>query len=122
MAPLRDRTGPAQTVWEVQQDVGTSKRPNGEKIPSWAAHFQVYVEMVPLNAREFLNGAQMQANITHKLRVRWRGDKILTADMRLVQLPAKTRAMYLAGPPLNVDERNEYWEFLAVEQVVNPLE
>lgn len=117
-----ERTGGQRTLWEVQQDNGTGRRANGEKIPSWQKAFDTFVEMMPLTAREFMNGPQVQANITHKIRVRWRADKVLTADMRLVQLPAKTRALYLAGPAKNVDERNEFWEFLAVEVVVNPQE
>lgn len=113
-------TGGQNDAWEVQIDNGTGRRSDGERIPAWVAYFTTFVEMVPLTGREFMNGAQMQANITHKLRVAWRPDKVLTADMRLVQLPAKTRVMYVAGPALNKNELNEWWEFLAVEVVTNP--
>lgn len=109
------------TKWEVQQDDGLAKAAMGSHVPDWQKYFDTFAEMLPLTSREFLNGAQMQATVTHKLRIPWRADKTLTGDMRLAQLPAKTRVMYLAGPPLNVEERNEFWEFLAVEVVTNPV-
>ncbi len=116
----RDLVGPMRHLVEVQRDEAASKRASGELVEDWQAVFQEWASIEPLAGREFWNAVQVQANVTHKIRIRVRDDVTFTADMRVVLLPNRTRVFCLSGPPRNLNETYDFWEMLAVETVANP--
>ena len=117
---VRDVVGTMRHLIEVQQDQSSTKLDSGEEVPDWQMVFTAWANIAPLTGREFWNAVQVQANVTHKITLRYRGDVPLTADMRLAVLPQKTRIFHLSGPPRNLDETGDFWECLAVETVTNP--
>lgn len=98
----------------LQRDEPKGKNTAGEPIANWVNVFKnaVWGSVEPLSSRELLNGAQMQADITHKIRIRYRADLDLTADMRIL---LGDRVFNIMGPPRDIEERHQFWEMLAIE-------
>ena len=117
MADTRDITGRLRYFVAVEEDQSTSKRSSGERIENWVRIYDAYAEIEPIVGREFFNAVQVQANVTHRITLRVRGDKKLTHDMRI---RFGSRIFYFGTPPRNIDERGEFWEAMAVEQITNP--
>jgi SPP1 family predicted phage head-tail adaptor len=100
----------------IQRNESASRNASGEPVPNWVDVARVWGGLEPLSGREMFNGVQVQADATHKITLRYRGDIELTADMRLV---LGARVFHLAGPPRNVEERGAAWEMDAIEQGKN---
>lgn len=121
MANSPDLIGRLRQRIKIEEDRATTKNDFGERVPDWTPilptadkHCSAAVE--PLNGRELWNAVQMQADITHKITLRYRPDVTPGADLRAVM---GDRVFHFAGPLRNIGERNEWWEVLAVEQVTN---
>lgn len=113
MAITPDLIGRLRTLIEIQQDQGGTRNEFGEHVEAWQTLFEARAEVVPLSGREFWNAVQIQANVTHRITLRYRGDVPLRAEMRA---KCGTRVFYFQVPPRNLDERREWWEILAVEK------
>lgn len=82
----------------------------GEDIQSYADYKAAWAQIVPVSAREKLNGAQIDSDVTHILRFRLITD--LTANDRFVY---NGRVFNFAGTPINYREGNYMTEVHAVE-------
>lgn len=82
----------------------------GTLIETWATVAEVYADIRPVRAREFVEQGQVQAEATHTIQIRyWDG---LTAHHRIKY---GTRIFGIVGTPINVAERNRTHEFMAIE-------
>ena len=97
---------------QVQRNVPASKDTFGARKENWVTVATVWAKIEPLNSREILYGSQIQADVTHKLTLRYQASLALTADMRLV---LGNRCFNLSGPPRDLEERHQFWELLAIE-------
>jgi SPP1 family predicted phage head-tail adaptor len=99
-------------------DNPTDRRANGELIERWLTGFSAWGSVEPLSGREFWAAAQVQADVTHKITIRYRTGVALTADMRI---KLGTRVFHLSAPPRDIEEGHRAWEILATEVVRNPV-
>ncbi|KKK83023.1 hypothetical protein LCGC14_2797540 [marine sediment metagenome] len=83
-----------------QQDTGTANA-GGEIIPTWSDYaVSVPVEILPQRGREFYQAQQVQAEITHLIRIRYLPG--VTSKMRAI---FGTRTLHILDVR-NVDERS----------------
>ena len=77
---------------------------------------RAYADIRPLTQRSFerLAGSQLQGEVTHEGRIRYM-DGLKPKDRLLYGV----RILEVAGPPVNVEERNRVHE-LWLKEVVNP--
>lgn len=71
----------------------------------------VWVGVTPLTASERVRAMQTHGEMTHRVTMRYRHD--VTGQMRL---DYHGRTLTIQGPPVNVDERERWMEFLAREE------
>ncbi|MDZ7809199.1 MAG: phage head closure protein [Arhodomonas sp.] len=69
---------------------------------TWSTVATVWAQVHPLSPDERVAAAQMQAQLTHRVTIRYRDG--ITAAMRVLY---GTRALSIVGPPRDVDERHE---------------
>lgn len=83
----------------------------GTLVETWApVVMNVPAEIAPLRGQEFVLQHQNQATVTHKIVIRYFDG--LTSKHRIRW---GTRVFNLAGPPINVGERNRTHELMATE-------
>lgn len=86
---------------DIQQPVEGTADAAGEIPITWSAYASsVPVEITPQGGREFVQAAQVQAEMTHLLRIRYLAG--VTSAMRVM---FGTRKLYILAVT-NVDERN----------------
>lgn len=73
----------------------------GEPVPVWVVYATVDAEVDPLKGNEFFGAQQINAELTTRVRVRWRPD-IKAGD----QIIFRERILLIATPPINVYEKN----------------
>ena len=54
---------------ELQEDVGTTEGPLGT-VPDWVTRARPWAEIEPTSGREFFASKQVQAEMTHQVRIR----------------------------------------------------
>ena len=74
--------------------------------------FNRYAEVIPTGGRQFISGLGINADITHVVTVRY--DPAIDKTMTIIY---KGRELEIDGPPINVEERNE-WLKLTCKEVV----
>ncbi len=86
----------------------------GTLIETWATvASNWWADIQPVRAREFVQGNQVQSDITHTVQMRYFAG--FTARHRIVWAG---RVFNVVGKPINVGERNRWHEFTAVETTV----
>lgn len=93
---------------EVQAPIKTLSE-HGQAILSWITTGVRWASVEPLTSREFWNAQQVQADISHKITMRWFPG--LTTEHRLKM----GERIFHIGPPQNVGEKNETWLIMARE-------
>jgi len=83
----------------------------GEAAVTWIDVAAVWAQIRPATSREVWQAKQAQAELTHRVTIRYRAD--MTAELRIQY---GTRILNLVGPPRNIDEANEILEMDCVEQ------
>lgn len=73
----------------------------GDPIPNWVDYATVYAEVSPLKGREFFDAQQVNAELTTRVRIRWREG--VKAEHRIV---FRDRTLEIASPPININEKN----------------
>jgi SPP1 family predicted phage head-tail adaptor len=64
------RAGKLQNKIELQEKQ-TQKNPVGENTVNWVTFATVWARIRPLLGKEFFNAAQVQAEVTHKINIRF---------------------------------------------------
>ena len=88
-----------------------SRNSLGETVPGWAAVFDCWASVEPLSGRELWQAAQVQADVTHRVRIRYHPGIGPTWIVRYQGLQLNILSA------INVEERNRQWELLCMEQV-----
>lgn len=96
----------------LQVNQPSAKDNFGAWVDNWVDVATVYASVEPISGREFFNAAQIQSDITHRIRMRVRKDLTVTPDMRL---KFGTRIFHFAAPPRDLEELGVVWELMAVE-------
>ncbi len=85
----------------------------GQPLDDWADVLTTWATVQPVSGREFQEGAQVEAEVTHKVWLRWRAGVALTPEMRVVY---DGRVLDILSA-VNVEERNRMWLLLCREAV-----
>lgn len=84
----------------------------GEDIQSWTDHKPAWAQILPVSAREIVNGAQTYGDATYIIRFRYIPNLVVTGNDRLVWCG---RVFNFIGPPINYQDANQFCEVRAVE-------
>jgi len=82
----------------------------GTLVETWATVAEVYADIRPIRAREFVREGQVQGDITHTIQVRYFEGLSTKHRLRYGE-----RVFNIAAPPIDVDERHRTHEFPATE-------
>lgn len=109
------KAGPLRQRIALEQQVQTQDQDTGDIAVSWALVAEVWANVQPLSAREFIAAQAVQSQVSTKIIIRWRDG--ITAAMRARDL--STGALYnIAGVlPDNVSGRE--WITLVCSAGVN---
>lgn len=97
---------------EFQEDTGATRPRDGmgEPVERWRTAFEAWAAVEPVSGREYWQARQVQADVTHKVTVRYRAG--LSAGMRVKW---GGRYLYLTEPPRDLMERHQWLEFFCKE-------
>lgn len=84
----------------------------GALTDSWTDDATVWVQFMEATSREFVAAQQVNSDVTHVLKFRWRSG--VTASHRLKY---GSRILNIAGPPINVGEQDVEMLITAIEEV-----
>lgn len=74
---------------------------DGHELERWVSYAdEVWASIEPLSGREFFAAQQVQADVTHRVRIWYLAG--VKSDMRVVT--SDSRALQLVGPPIDPDE------------------
>jgi len=85
----------------------------GQPLDDWADVLTTWATVQPVSGREFQEGVQVEAEITHKVWLRWRAGVAPKPTMRLLFEGRKFEIVSV----VNVNERKRMWLLLCKEQV-----
>lgn len=91
----------------IEQQTGAPDGQGG-KIISWTTYLSGMARIKPISARERMSGGQLESDISHTIRMRYRKDKTITADMRVNYTVGETTRLFQIKGTLNVDEENRW--------------
>jgi head-tail adaptor len=94
----------------------TSKDAEGAEIQTPTTFATWYAEMIPLRGTEVIQGAQLDATLTHLFRGRWVSGVTPKMTLSYADAVAGTRTFEIARV-INVRELNRTLEILATEEV-----
>ncbi len=105
----------------VIQEKGTvTKSTFGEEEITWSLVVSCWANIQPLRGREFLEARQVQAEVSHRIRIRRQGTKEIRPEMRAVYTdPVYGQRVFEILSVVNVAERNREVELICTEKVVN---
>lgn len=104
------RGGRLRHLVEIQSATETQTT-SGEVSRAWATSKKVWASVQPLSGREFIQGQQVNADITHKCVMRYTSG--VTPKMRLIHNARTLEIEHV----INHDERDERLELLCKEAV-----
>jgi SPP1 family predicted phage head-tail adaptor len=80
------QAGKLKHLVQVQRDVGVSTDTVGSPVRAWQSVRTTWAAIEPLatSGRELLQGAQITADMTHKLTLRYRATPAITPAMRVL--------------------------------------
>ena len=84
---------------------------DGSQTEAWTDDATVWVQFMQATSREFMAAQQVNGNITHVLKMRYRSG--VTASHRL---KFETRILNIEGPPINVGEGGVELIVTAIEE------
>jgi len=96
------------------QQKDATQNTRGDPIPNWTDYYTCRAEIEPLSGRELMAAMQVQADISHRVTIRWPGTSItLTPDMHIVY---GTRLFDIQSI-LDTEERHRELQILCIERV-----
>jgi len=85
----------------------------GEEIKTWATLISAWAEISPLMGREYVESAQVQAAISHRIRLRYRSDVDLYPTQRVVA----GSKIYDIVSVQEVETRHREWVLMCLENI-----
>lgn len=82
----------------------------GSMTTTWVDQATIKASIEPIRGIEFLKGQQIQSEITHRIRIRFRNN--LRPDFRVKY---GDRYFSLVSPPINPKEKNRFLELMCKE-------
>lgn len=96
------------------QNSTPTQNTSGDMVPSWGTYYTCWAEIQPATGRELMAAAQVQANISHTITIRWPGTSYtISPSMRVLY---KSRYFDIQAV-INLDERNRTLQLLCLERV-----
>ena len=95
------------SLWE---DRGAVRAEHNKPEPKWVKVAEFHASIEPISGKEYFLAQQVQSSTTHRIRCRWRPGVKSTQQIRF-----GSRVFEIQGPPLNIEERSEWLEVMAVE-------
>lgn len=95
----------------IEREVQSVPADSGEVTRTWMPIGSVWASIEPISGREYFASQQLQADVTHRVRMRW--TKLVGPNCRL-RFNGRVLAIVAA---INVEERNAQWELMCVEAV-----
>ena len=92
------------------QEVQESKDSYGGTTENWVELAQVWADIRPIRGRQFFESFQVQAELTHKITIRYRSDVV--AKQRIL---FGTRIFTIEHPPIDINEQHELLELMCAE-------
>jgi len=89
----------------------------GEKAMAWTSNIKQWAAIWPLRGEEYLSAKGMQANVTHRIRMR---HTTLAASTEITKNNARIKyddRIFNIEAIINVDERNIYYDIMCNEEV-----
>lgn len=86
------------------------------QVRTYTEVFKCWAAVSPIASRELERVRSIHPEVTHRIRIRYRSDQALYAQDRFEM---GTRVFDIVAP-MNVEERNEEWMFLAIERLPAP--
>lgn len=83
----------------------------GEAVPGWTVVYTTWASIEPLSGRELWQAVQVQADVTHKVRVRYHSGLDPTWIVKYQGRQFNVMSV------LNIEERSRVLELLCMEQV-----
>ena len=102
--------GRLKTSVVIQNRAGSRDSTGGRAVESWSTLATVWAEVIPYASREGVNARQVDAELTHRVVIRYRTD--VTSRHRLL---VGTTILTIKGPPRNVGNANVILEMDCVE-------
>jgi SPP1 family predicted phage head-tail adaptor len=94
----------------IQQESETSDSMGGNTI-MWNDVATVWASINPLSGKEYYDAEQVQSEVSHKIRIRYRSG--ITSDMRI---DFKGRIFKIVSPPINWEERDREMMLMCREE------
>jgi len=85
----------------------------GQPVDAWEDVLTTWATVQPVSGREFQEGAQVEAEVTHKVWLRWRAGATPRPTMRLLF----AGRVFEITSVVNVNEGKRMWLLLCKEQV-----
>lgn len=76
------RAGDLRHRVTIQEDQGATQDGFGQEVEDWQDVATVWAAVEPLSGREFLEAQQTQAEVSTRIRIRYRSDVTFTPEMR----------------------------------------
>lgn len=96
------------------QKLDETRGPTGGKALVWVSLCSAWVSIEPLKGSEYLSGKEVNAEITTRIRMRYRSDVTITAGMRVVY---GGRQFVIDGPPIDSYTRHRELQLMCREVV-----
>lgn len=93
----------------IQKLAGTQNS-YGEKVKTWQDVATVWASVEPLRGREYIEAAAKKAEVTHRVRIRYRSG--INAGMRVIY---GSRVFEIVSPPIDVLEKHREIELMCKE-------
>jgi len=106
------RSGQLRHSVLIQSPIG-DEADFGHGTGSWSIGFAAWAAIEPLTAEERASPQQVEAGVTHRIRLRFRGDEPVKPEQRIVY---GERVFHIRGV-INVGERDRECEILAAEML-----
>jgi len=87
----------------------------GAPVDSWSDFATVYAKIEPGRSREFFSAKATQSELSHEIVIHY-----LPSVSSAMRIRFGTRYFYLAGPPVNPGEMNQFMVLTAMERVQAP--
>ena len=93
------------------QEAASAADQYGQPVETWAAVATLWAAVEPLRGREFYQAQQVNADLTHKVTIRYRAG--VSEKQRILY---GSRILEIASPPIDREERHIDLELLCVEK------
>ena len=103
--------GKMRHLVDFQKDTSTAQGTRGHTTANWITQFRGYCEITPLSGDELIQARQVYATVTHQITTRFCYSSTPDPTWR-VKYGSR---LFNVVSIVNVDERNEYWQIMAVE-------